>query len=121
MILLQTGGDKSGDLSTHSPSFSLGLTQEEQVGIGTLEGAHRVPIIDDIPKDSLDGGSADVELLRKSKRAKLHPSALVAGYQSGTEMKNRAMFDHIGFSANCDGFLFLAKFTNLKQKLEKSL
>ncbi|KAG2268193.1 hypothetical protein Bca52824_062748 [Brassica carinata] len=116
-----TAGDKSGDLSTHSPSFALGLTQEDQVGIGTLEGVHRVSIIDDIPKDSFDGGSADVEILRKSKRAKLHPSALVAGYQSGTEMRNRAMFDHIGFSANCDDILFLAKFTNLKQKLEKSL
>ncbi|KAF3585378.1 hypothetical protein F2Q69_00026602 [Brassica cretica] len=116
-----TAGDKSGDLSTHSPSFALGLTQEDQVGIGTLEGVHRVSIIDDIPKDSFDGGSADVEILRKSKRAKLHPSALVAGYQSGTEMRNHAMFDHIGFSANCDDILFLAKFTNLKQKLEKSL
>ncbi|KAG5401389.1 hypothetical protein IGI04_015996 [Brassica rapa subsp. trilocularis] len=102
------------------PSFSLGLTQEEQIQEDIPILGQTCPHHVQLSQTNVDDNIEGISSSRRSKRQKTVPSGLVEDYLCGPHLLSRAKESQRSIFATLDISELVRKFTNLESKMKSN-
>ncbi|CDY19624.1 BnaA05g20320D [Brassica napus] len=103
------------------PSFSLGLTQDEQIQEDIPILGQTCPDHVQLSHTNVDDNIEGISSSRRSKRQKTVPSGLVEDYLCGPHLLSRAKESQRSIFATLDISELVRKFTNLEYKMKSNL